>query len=347
MIATAPAESFSRVVRTLAQDGVCDSIITIFVPPLVTAAEDVAREIRAVAAELDDVTLAAVFMNRGGAPRGEGPGRDVPFFAFPEDAALAVAHVARYGSWRSRHRRAGGRALRMPSATRPPPSSPRRCRPAAAGSVPRRRSQLLDCYGLPLVQTRFAAGPEEAAAIAAEMGVPVALKAVAGDLVHKTDAGGVHLALQNPQEVTAAAREIEASLARTGHKLESLMVQPMAAAGVELLIGVVHDASFGPVIACGAGGTSAELLGDVAVRITPLTDVDASEMLRSLRTFPLLDGYRGAERCDVGAVEDALLRLSALVEDHPEVAELDANPLLAGPDGALIVDARIRLAPAT
>ena len=145
----------------------------------------------------------------------------------------------------------------------------------------------------------------------------------------------------------AAAREIEASLASTGHELESLIVQPMAAAGVELLIGVVHDASFGPVIACGAGGTSAELLGDVAVRITPLTDVDASEMLRSLRTFPLLDGYRGAERCDVAAVEDALLRLSALVEDHPEVAELDANPLLAGPDGALIVDARVRLAPVT
>ncbi len=346
MIATAPAESFSRVIRTLAEDGVCDSIITIFVPPLVTAAEDVAREIRAVAAELDDVTLAAVFMNRGGAPRGEGPGRDVPFFAFPEDAALAVAHVARYGSWRSKSL---GQVVE-PSGCRPDEAAAIVSEALSAGGGwlgPKETVELLDCYGLPLVQTRFAAGAEEAAAIAAEMGVPVALKAVAGDLVHKTDAGGVHLSLEDPEQVTAAAREIEASLARTGHKLESLMVQPMAAAGVELLIGVVHDASFGPVIACGAGGTSAELLGDVAVRITPLTDTDASEMLRSLRMFPLLDGYRGAERCDIGAVEDALLRLSALVEDHPEVAELDANPLLAGPDGALIVDARIRLAPAT
>jgi acyl-CoA synthetase (NDP forming) len=120
----------------------------------------------------------------------------------------------------------------------------------------------------------------------------------------------------------------------------------MAEPGVELLVGVVHDESFGPVIACGAGGTSVELLHDAAVRITPLTDLDAAEMLRSLRTFPLLEGYRGSPRCDTAAVEDVLLRLSALVEAHPEVAELDANPLIASPRGALIVDARVRVAPA-
>jgi acyl-CoA synthetase (NDP forming) len=125
-----------------------------------------------------------------------------------------------------------------------------------------------------------------------------------------------------------------------------MLLQPMAPAGVELLMGVVHDQSFGPVIACGAGGTSVELLGDAAVRITPLTDLDAREMLRGLRTFPLLDGYRGAPRCDVAAVEEMLLRLSALVEAHPEVVELDANPVVVSPAGALIVDARIRLASA-
>jgi acyl-CoA synthetase (NDP forming) len=113
--------------------------------------------------------------------------------------------------------------------------------------------------------------------------------------------------------------------------------------GVELIVGVVHDSHFGPVIACGAGGPAAELLGDVAVRITPLTDVDAREMPRSLRTFPLLDGYRGAEPCDVAAVEQVLLRISAMVENHPEVVELDCNPLIASPDGAVIVDARVRL----
>ena len=99
--------------------------------------------------------------------------------------------------------------------------------------------------------------------------------------------------------------------------------------GVELIVGVVHDPSFGPVLACGAGGTTAELIKDVAVRITPVSDLDAKEMLRSLRTFPLLDGYRGAPRCDLAAIEDVLLRVSALVEAHPEIAELDLNPVIA------------------
>jgi acyl-CoA synthetase (NDP forming) len=206
---------------------------------------------------------------------------------------------------------------------------------------------LLECYGLPVVQTRFADDAEAAAAAAEELGVPVALKAVADELVHKTDAGGVRLGLAGPEEVRAAARDMQEALSRAGHRLERLIVQTMADPGVELLIGVVHDASFGPVIACGAGGTSAELLKDVAVRITPLTDVDAAEMLTSLRTYPLLDGYRGAPVCDKAAVEDALIRLSALVEAHPEIAELDANPLLASHSGALIVDARIRVAAAT
>jgi acetyl coenzyme A synthetase (ADP forming)-like protein len=122
-----------------------------------------------------------------------------------------------------------------------------------------------------------------------------------------------------------------------------LVMQPMASEGVELLVGMVNDHSFGPVLACGSGGTHAELIKDVSVRITPLTDVDAREMIRSLKTFPLLDGYRGAPRCDVSAVEDVLLRIAALVERHPEVVELDCNPLIVGPDGAVIVDARVRI----
>jgi acyl-CoA synthetase (NDP forming) len=112
---------------------------------------------------------------------------------------------------------------------------------------------------------------------------------------------------------------------------------------VELLVGVVHDASFGPVVACGAGGTAVELLKDVAVRITPLTDVDAAEMVRSLATFPLLNGYRGAPKADVAALEDLLLRVSALVEAHPEITELDCNPVKVLADGAVVVDARIRV----
>jgi acyl-CoA synthetase (NDP forming) len=171
------------------------------------------------------------------------------------------------------------------------------------------------------------------------------LKALARGLVHKTEAGGVRLSLSGAESVRAAAREIEAAVRASGHRLEGFVVQPMTQAGVELLIGVVHDESFGPVIACAAGGTSVELVRDVAVRITPLTDLDAGEMLRRLRTFPLLEGYRGAPACDISAVEDVLLRISALVDAHPEIAELDANPVVAQTDGAVIVDARIRVSP--
>jgi acetate---CoA ligase (ADP-forming) len=195
------------------------------------------------------------------------------------------------------------------------------------------------------VPTRVTEGASAAAQAAHELGFPVALKAYAPGLVHKSDVGGVRLGLGSRQAVTAAAREIARAVKEAGHELEGLVVQPMIDPGVELLMGVVHDESFGPVIACGAGGTLTELLGDVCVRITPLTDLDAREMLSSLRTFPLLNGYRGSEPCDVPALEELLLRLSALVEAHPEVAELDANPVVSGPHGAVIVDARVRVAP--
>jgi acyl-CoA synthetase (NDP forming) len=133
--------------------------------------------------------------------------------------------------------------------------------------------------------------------------------------------------------------EVESS----GFRVERFLVQRMVGSGVELLVGVAHDRSFGPVIACGMGGTAVELVKDLAVRITPLTDVDAAEMLRSLRTYPLLTGYRGAPAADVAAVEDILLRVSAMVEALPEVAEMDCNPVIATPDGAVVVDARVRL----
>jgi acetyl coenzyme A synthetase (ADP forming)-like protein len=345
MIATAPAEHYRLTIETLAREQACDAILTIFVPPLVTEARAAAREIHKAAQSAGAVTVVAVFMTGAATPEElAGSGARVPAFDFPEDAARALSQTVRYGRWRERPT---GEVL-----------EPAGCRPAAAAAIiarglaggagwlgPPEVAALLDCYGLPLIQTRTARTTSEAVAAAAEIGGPVALKAIAPGLLHKSDAGGVLLGLNGPGAVRAGARKIRMALARAGHRPEGWIVQPMAAAEVELLMGVVHDESFGPVIACGAGGTRAELLGDVAVRITPLTDLDARAMLRSLRMFPLLEGYRGSPPCDVAALEDALVRLSALVQAHPEVAELDANPVAAGPDGALILDARVRLSP--
>ena len=169
------------------------------------------------------------------------------------------------------------------------------------------------------------------------------IKAIALGLVHKSDVGGVRLGVQGPGAAAQAAREVAAAVRAAGHVPAGFVVQAMAAEGVELLVGVAADPDFGPVVACAAGGVAVELLGDVQTRLAPLTRRDAAEMVRSLKTFPLLDGYRGAPRADVPALEELLLRVSALAAAHPEIAELDCNPVLAGPGAAIVVDARVRI----
>lgn len=202
---------------------------------------------------------------------------------------------------------------------------------------------MLRCYGIPTLDLRVVDSPEAAAAAAEKLGGPVALKALGPTLLHKSDAGAVALDLLGGAAVRAAAEWMLASLTEHGHPVEDLMVQRMGPEGVELLAGMVHDPTFGPVLACGAGGTLTELLHDVAIRLTPLTDLEAARMLRELRTFPLLDGYRGATPCDVSAVEHVLLRLGRLADEHPLLAEIDANPLTVTPEGAVVVDARVRV----
>ena len=151
------------------------------------------------------------------------------------------------------------------------------------------------------------------------------------------------LSLEGAAAVERAAGQMAATLASAGHPVERLFVQRMVTGGVEMLVGVVHDRLFGPVIACGAGGAEVELLRDVAVRITPLADRDGNALIRSLATFPLLDGYRNAPRADVAALEETLLRVSAMVEAHPEMVEMDCSPLIVLERGAVVVDAKIRI----
>jgi acyl-CoA synthetase (NDP forming) len=274
----------------------------------------------------------------------EEAGPRLPRYRFPEDAARALVRAVEYGSWRQRPE---GQVPELPEALRDEAAA---LLAAALADGPGPRwlgpdevARLLACYGLPMAEWRLAGSPEEAGAAAAELGGPVALKAVAPRLIHKTEAHAVRLGLTGPEQVQTAATEMAQAVAAEGYPVEGFLVQPMVGGGVEMLVGVVHDASFGPVVACGAGGTAVELLKDVAVRITPLTDRDAAEMVRSLATFPLLDGYRGAAKVDVAALEDLLLRVGALVEAHPEIAELDCNPVKVLPDGAVVVDARIRV----
>jgi acetate---CoA ligase (ADP-forming) len=343
MLATASGEDYRRVIEVLAENDVCDAILAIFVPPLVTRAADVAAAIRDAAGHATDLTIAAVFMTSEGPPAELSAGDiSVPAFEFPEDGARAIALAARHGRWRSRP----PGALADLHGVHPPEAAAIITHELAHGGgwlTPARVTDLLRCYRIPLIETQFVSGIDEAVAAAEVVGGPVAVKASAEGLLHKRDAGGVMLDLADADAVRAAALEIKSGLIQAGYELEGLVVQPMAPTGPELIVGVVNDGSFGPVLACGAGGATAEVIKDVAVRITPVTDLDAHEMLRSLKTFPLLDGYRGAPRCDIPAIEAVLLRISAMVEEHPEIVELDLNPLVATPDGALVVDARVRI----
>jgi acyl-CoA synthetase (NDP forming) len=206
--------------------------------------------------------------------------------------------------------------------------------------------RLLALHGVQTVEQRTVSTAEEADGAARELGGEVALKIVAPGVLHKADVGGVRLHLRGAAAVRRAAEKMSAAVKRTaGVEPTGFVVQRMALAGVETLVGVVNDVQFGPTLACGAGGTLVELLRDVSVRLTPLTRSDAASMLRELRGFPLLEGYRGASACDVAALEGMLLRVSTLVEDHPCIAELDCNPSITTAAGVSVVDARIRVEP--
>lgn len=346
MIASASAEDYSRAITIMAASGEVDALIVIFTPPLVTKAPEVVRAIQRAAKNLPrPIPLLSVFMSKQSSPRviqSEGVG--VPHYPFPEEAARALSLAARYSAWRAlpeepvamldgidRDRAAAVIATSLAE--------------GAGWMTPRSLDELVACYGIPTVETRFADSPLAAGREAGRIGSPVALKAIVPGLLHKSDAGAVRLDLNGERAVQSAASAMTASLEQAGHHVTGYQVQPIVAKGVEMIVGVVQDQHFGPVVACGAGGTATELVKDVAVRITPITRGEAGRMIRSLKTFPLLDGYRGAARADISALEDVLLRVSALVEAHPEVVEMDLNPLIVHAEGAVAVDARIRLEP--
>jgi succinyl-CoA synthetase beta subunit len=191
---------------------------------------------------------------------------------------------------------------------------------------------LLASYGLPLVPERTADSPEAAAEAAGELGLPAVVKTAAAG-AHKTESGGVALDLRTAGEVRRAAERIGCPV----------VVQPFLKGRAELLAGVVQDPVFGPLVAFGPGGTLAELIGSARFALAPLSDVDVEVALTTGKAARLLDGWRGAPKSDKAKVGDVLHRLSQLAVDVPEVSELDLNPVLAGPDGAVAVDARVRL----
>jgi acyl-CoA synthetase (NDP forming)/RimJ/RimL family protein N-acetyltransferase len=340
--AAVPTDVFRRCLEQVAADEGVDAVLALTVP---TAVADPAPAACSAAISkpfaLSVLNQAEAVRLLPGAPGGPGL---VPAYAHPASAARALAHAARYGAWRARvpGQVPGFDDLRADEARALVGGFLERS-PDGGWLSPDQAAELLECYGLPLVNTQPVTSEEAAVGAAARLGGPVVLKADVPGLVHKTDAGAVQLDLHGPDEVRAGYRALAG---RFGPGLSAVLVQPMVAGGTEVIIGVVQEPVFGPLVVFGLGGVATDVLGDRSARLTPLTDTDAAALVRSVRAAPLLLGHRGTAAADLPALQDILLRVSRLADDLPQVAELDLNPVIARPDGAHVVDTRVRIRPA-
>ncbi len=347
MIASADADDYRRVLEGVLEDDGIDAVIAAFVPPLGIDAVDVARAIRD-AAEASDKPVMAVLMGREGLPRGmaELRGAGVPAYIFPESAARALAAMDRHREWLERP---DGEVESFEAD--PDAASALLDRAEEEGRellTVEESLRVLEAYGVPTAPHRVVRNADDAAAAVEEMGGAVVLKAVAPGLVHKTEAGAVALDLETADEAREAYLEIERR-SRTWEEaeLEGVLVQPMVKGGRETIVGMTTEPNFGPLVMFGLGGIYVEAFGDVTFRLQPVSDLDAREMIRSIRGAPLLEGVRGEEGVDFEVLAETIQRVSQLVGDHPRIAELDVNPFLAFPEGgrSVAVDGRILLRP--
>jgi acetate---CoA ligase (ADP-forming) len=348
MIASASASQYEAVIELVGCDPNVDAVVAIYIPVLATSSDEIARAIAQGAARVPEgKPVATVFMSSKGTPAvlASGPRGAIPSYSFPENAAMALAAAARYGAWRARPK---GSQLTLPpdreQAIRTWIRARRAALPDGGWLALDEIATLLGLVGVTLAEHRTTAPTAAAAAAAAvELGGAVALKAIAPGLVHKSDAGGVALGLDDADAVMAAAEKMRTAFAERGTPLDGFIVQRTVARGVEALVGVTHDPSLGPLLVAGIGGVAVELYKDVAFRVTPVSDLDAAAMLDQLRGKALFDGFRGAPPADRSALVDVLVRISALVELVPELRELDLNPVIVHAHGAVAVDARMRL----
>lgn len=277
-------------------------------------------------------------------------GEVIPTYKHPEIPARIIRQALTYEAWR-----------KQPAGHRPPytdvdlVTAKEICTKALADRGPgwlttQETHSLLAAIKVSLVSGGIATTPEEAVRLAQKIGFPVAVKLVSHQIIHKTETGAVQLNLGDDQAVRDAFNRIRTKLEQAGQlaAMEGVVVQPMLSDGVEVMVGMTRDPLFGHLIAFGLGGIHVEILGDVQFRIAPLTDRDATEMIRGIKGYRLLTGYRGQPPADLEALEETLLRVSRLVEEIPEISELDLNPIFALSEGqgCRIVDARIRVAPA-
>jgi acetyl coenzyme A synthetase (ADP forming)-like protein len=350
MIAAATPAQYAQTIELVGADATIDALVVIYIPPLVTEPAEIAQAIAQGAGTVPaHKPVLTVFMTSQGIPAAlhKGPRGTLPTYIFPENAALALSAAVRYGRWRTRPR---GTLLSLSpfahSAVRAVidrvlahASEPLWLQPGDLAAV-------LGAAGITLAAVEQTT-PAEAVSTAERLGYPLVAKIVSPDVLHKSDVGGVILGLDTPAAVVSAVETLVARTQQIGARLDGILLQRQVSSGIEALVGVTTDPLFGPLLVCGLGGTLVEVVHDVAFRLTPVSDSDATEMLAKLRANVLLDGYRGAPPGDREALIALLLRVSALVESVPELQEFDLNPVKILPpgEGVIALDGRMRLAP--
>jgi acetyl coenzyme A synthetase (ADP forming)-like protein len=336
MLASASAQHYEDALRVLLSDPGVDSVLAIFIPPLVTNADDVAAAIARAADHDSSKPITGVFMRTAAAPLAL---NRIPCFSFPEPAAIAMARVAAYAEWR---RQSPGVVATFSDMQ---PSLARlvvgRVLERGGGWLtPVEANALLSSVGIAVPRSTMVASIDEAVVAAERLGYPVAIKGIGPLLLHKTEFKAVRLNLASRSEVRIAASQLTRAL---GDKIEGLLVQRMVTGGAEMMRGAINDATFGHAVVCGSGGVLIDLLADSSCRLYPVTDQDAGEMVSSLKGVRLLRGFRGGTPADEIAFRDAILRISALVGICPEIQELDVNPLAVLPEGVSALDVRVRV----
>ena len=351
VLGDAMADRYEHAVDLVLADPQVDGLLVIVTPQAMTEIEKTAHAVGRMAGEKAEEAgkpVLACFMGEARIDAGVRVLREygVPNYPFPERAAGALAAMDGY-------RRERGRPIFEPEpcVVCQPPVKELFDRVREEGRVSigdAEAREVLEAYGFPLPKSKLAETAEEAVEIAADIGYPVVLKVASPDILHKTDVGGVKINLSSPGDVRDAFDLIiyRASRYMPDARVWGCLVQEMVTGGREILVGMNRDPQFGPLVAFGLGGIYVEALKDVAFRIAPYSRDEAKEMIHEIRSYPLLEGVRGEAPADHEAMIDALMRISQLVTEFPEIVELDINPLVVFEEGhgAMAIDMRLVLA---
>lgn len=342
MIAAAGPKEYTMSMKAILADRGVDALITIFVPPIVTKEIEIAHSIVEASKKYNKPVLSC-FLGR----TEDSPGfvyltdHNIPSYLFPESAVKSLTAMIAYSAYLRRPKGKvkifkvdRGRVKRIFRKVR---------REGRTWLRELEAFEVLRSYGFSVVQTEIAKNLEEVKRLAKKIGYPVVLKACGEGIIHKTEVGAVRLDIEDEEELTASYRQMVSSVKKSGHKVDCFLVQEMVNGGKEVILGMKYDRRYGPLLMFGTGGIYVEYLKDVAFRVAPLTDVDATRMIKSIKSYPILEGVRGEKPSDVQSLIESVLRLSQLTVEFDEIGQMDINPikLFERGKGYKVVDVRI------